>query len=175
STCTTVLTPARTSKGFKSVAVQMESMPWILAWNYNGCLLESQLSHATDSTKADRLKSLTSPSGKVTHPDANMAFDLRPTDDVLPWPGDDTALAKAILMANLSSYGLEVIFKANILKNESLTDELQRYKEHVRMFEKRQNVDLSSREKFIESQMDDLIREKNAKVASFEKEIDTLK
>ncbi|GJV84811.1 hypothetical protein Tco_1524709 [Tanacetum coccineum] len=23
----------------------------------------------------------------VTHPDANMAFDLRPTEDVLPWPG----------------------------------------------------------------------------------------
>ncbi|GJY95429.1 hypothetical protein Tco_0511790 [Tanacetum coccineum] len=55
--------------------------------------------------------------------------------------------------------------QANILKNESLTAELQRYKEHVRMFEKRQNVDLSSREKFIESQMDDLIHEKNAKRA----------
>ncbi|GJT28280.1 retrovirus-related pol polyprotein from transposon TNT 1-94 [Tanacetum coccineum] len=24
---------------------------------------------------------------QVTHPDANMAFDLRPTEDVLPWPG----------------------------------------------------------------------------------------
>ncbi|GJS84819.1 hypothetical protein Tco_0751360 [Tanacetum coccineum] len=24
----------------------------------------------------------------VTHPDANMAFDLRPTEDVLPWPGN---------------------------------------------------------------------------------------
>ncbi|GJW47574.1 hypothetical protein Tco_0079220 [Tanacetum coccineum] len=24
--------------------------------------------------------------GEVTHLDANMAFDLRPTEDVLPWP-----------------------------------------------------------------------------------------
>ncbi|GJW34413.1 hypothetical protein Tco_0054445 [Tanacetum coccineum] len=27
------------------------------------------------------------PAENVTHPDANMAFDLRQTEDVLPWPG----------------------------------------------------------------------------------------
>ncbi|GJR06633.1 hypothetical protein Tco_0529617 [Tanacetum coccineum] len=63
----------------------------------------------------------------------------------------------------------------NKIENESLTADLARYKERVKQFEERQNVDLSSREKFIESQMDDMIRDKNAKFAAFQKEIDTLK
>ncbi|GJU45204.1 hypothetical protein Tco_1202470 [Tanacetum coccineum] len=59
--------------------------------------------------------------------------------------------------------------------NESLTAELERYKERVKILEQRFNVDLSSREKFIDSQMDDMIRIKNTKFAAFETEIDTLK
>ncbi|GJU36496.1 hypothetical protein Tco_1184850 [Tanacetum coccineum] len=46
--------------------------------------------------------------------------------------------------------------------NESLTVELERYKERVRMFEERQKVDLNDREKYIESQMNDMILNKNA-------------
>ncbi|GJW37073.1 retrovirus-related pol polyprotein from transposon TNT 1-94 [Tanacetum coccineum] len=46
--------------------------------------------------------------------------------------------------------------------NESLTTELERYKERVKTFEQRLNIDLSSREKMIDSQMDDMIREKLA-------------
>ncbi|GJS67594.1 retrovirus-related pol polyprotein from transposon TNT 1-94 [Tanacetum coccineum] len=46
--------------------------------------------------------------------------------------------------------------------NESITAELERYKERVKTFEQRLNVDLSSREKMIDSQMDDMIREKLA-------------
>ncbi|GKE97300.1 hypothetical protein Tco_0020651, partial [Tanacetum coccineum] len=53
--------------------------------------------------------------------------------------------------------------KANQEKNnESLTSELERYKEHVKTFEQRLNVDLSKREKMIDSQMDDMIKEKLA-------------
>ncbi|GJT33815.1 hypothetical protein Tco_0924234 [Tanacetum coccineum] len=49
--------------------------------------------------------------------------------------------------------------KANQEKqNESLTAELERYKERVKTFEQRLNIDLSSREKLIDSQKDDMIR-----------------
>nr|GEU43700.1 hypothetical protein [Tanacetum cinerariifolium] len=46
--------------------------------------------------------------------------------------------------------------------NESITAELGRYKERVKTFEQRLNIDLSSREKMIDSQMNDMIREKLA-------------
>ncbi|GJX21547.1 hypothetical protein Tco_0225992 [Tanacetum coccineum] len=53
--------------------------------------------------------------------------------------------------------------KANKEQNiESITAELERYKERVKTFEQRLNIDLSSREKMIDSQMDDMIREKLA-------------
>ncbi|GJY06078.1 retrovirus-related pol polyprotein from transposon TNT 1-94 [Tanacetum coccineum] len=57
--------------------------------------------------------------------------------------------------------------------NESLTAELKRYKECVTIFEQRQNVDLNKCENY--SQMDDLIRNRNAKLTAFQQEIDTLK
>ncbi|GKB49820.1 hypothetical protein Tco_0900573, partial [Tanacetum coccineum] len=46
--------------------------------------------------------------------------------------------------------------------NESLTAEFERYKERVKTFEQRLNIDLSTREKIIDSQMDDIIKEKLA-------------
>ncbi|GJV09802.1 retrovirus-related pol polyprotein from transposon TNT 1-94 [Tanacetum coccineum] len=46
--------------------------------------------------------------------------------------------------------------------NESVTAELERYKERVKTFEQRLNIDLSSREKMIDSQIDDMIKEKLA-------------
>ncbi|GKA90934.1 hypothetical protein Tco_0812804 [Tanacetum coccineum] len=61
--------------------------------------------------------------------------------------------------------------QTNKMVNESLTAELERYKERVAIF----NVDFNKREKFIDSQMDDLIRNRNAKLAAFPQEIDTLK
>ncbi|GJS98734.1 integrase, catalytic region, zinc finger, CCHC-type containing protein [Tanacetum coccineum] len=48
---------------------------------------------------------------------------------------------------------------------------LMRYKERVKTFEQRLNIDLSSREKLIDSQMDDMIRDRNA----LKQEIDLLK
>ncbi|GKB60975.1 hypothetical protein Tco_0917161 [Tanacetum coccineum] len=44
--------------------------------------------------------------------------------------------------------------------NKSITAEVERYKERIKTFEQRLNIDLSSREKMIDSQMDDMIREK---------------
>ncbi|GJR92104.1 hypothetical protein Tco_0216115 [Tanacetum coccineum] len=63
----------------------------------------------------------------------------------------------------------------NKMVNESLSTELERYKERVTIFEQRQNVDLNKREKLIDSQMDDLIRNKNATLEAFKQEINTLK
>ncbi|GJZ68732.1 retrovirus-related pol polyprotein from transposon TNT 1-94 [Tanacetum coccineum] len=59
--------------------------------------------------------------------------------------------------------------------NESLIAELERYKERVAIFEQRQNVDLNKHEQLIDSQMDDLIRNRNAKFVAFQQEIETLK
>ncbi|GJZ19597.1 hypothetical protein Tco_0556187 [Tanacetum coccineum] len=53
--------------------------------------------------------------------------------------------------------------KANKEQNsESVTVELERYKERVKTFEQRLNIDLSSREKMIDSHIDDMIKEKLA-------------
>ncbi|GKE50845.1 hypothetical protein Tco_1486001 [Tanacetum coccineum] len=46
--------------------------------------------------------------------------------------------------------------------NKSLTAKLERYKKRVKTFEQRLNIDLSTREKMIDSQMDDMIKEKLA-------------
>ncbi|GJS22405.1 retrovirus-related pol polyprotein from transposon TNT 1-94 [Tanacetum coccineum] len=78
---------------------------------------------------------------------------------------DDISNAKAVLMANISNYGSDVISKEKANKeknNESVTAELERYKERVKTVEQRLNIDLSSREKMIDSQMDDMIKEKLA-------------
>nr|GEU88754.1 copia protein [Tanacetum cinerariifolium] len=111
---------------------------------------------------------------------------------------DDVSLAKAVLMANLSSCVLDVLFEdtnsstpndllvlslveqmtdhvahldkenqTNKMVNESLTAELDRYKERAAIFKQRQNVDLNKREKLIDSQMDDLIWNRNAKDVDF--------
>ncbi|GJS15028.1 hypothetical protein Tco_0409500 [Tanacetum coccineum] len=61
--------------------------------------------------------------------------------------------------------------QTNKMVNKSLTAKLKRYKERIAIFEQRLNVDLNKREKLIDSQMDDLIRDRNAKLAeSKEKE-----
>ncbi|GJX87747.1 hypothetical protein Tco_0339761 [Tanacetum coccineum] len=111
---------------------------------------------------------------------------------------DDLSRAQAVLMANISSYGSDVILEAQqdsmILfvieqmseqminhvnnwekankeqNNELITVELERYNERVKTFEQRLNIDLSRREKMIDSQIDDMIRKKLA----LKKQIDSL-
>ncbi|GJX90681.1 hypothetical protein Tco_0344007 [Tanacetum coccineum] len=46
--------------------------------------------------------------------------------------------------------------------NKSLTAKLEKYKERVKTFEQRLNIDLSTREKMIDSQVDDIIKDKLA-------------
>ncbi|GJY27706.1 hypothetical protein Tco_0403473, partial [Tanacetum coccineum] len=59
--------------------------------------------------------------------------------------------------------------------NESLTAELERYKEHIKKFEERKKVDLNDPEKYIDSQMREIIVNRNATFTAFENEIHTLK
>nr|GEY45252.1 retrovirus-related Pol polyprotein from transposon TNT 1-94 [Tanacetum cinerariifolium] len=65
--------------------------------------------------------------------------------------------------------------QTNKMVNELLTAELKRYEERIIIFEQSLNVDLNQMEKLIDSQMDDLNHDRNAKLAAFQKEIDTLK
>ncbi|GJX43452.1 retrovirus-related pol polyprotein from transposon TNT 1-94 [Tanacetum coccineum] len=107
----------------------------------------------------------------ITHNAAYQANDL----DAYDSDCDKISTAKAVLMANLSSYRSDVLFEVNndnLIANEALSAELERYKEQVKLLEERQNVDLGTREKLI---IDDIIQEKNAEFAEFEKEINNLK
>ncbi|GJR72534.1 hypothetical protein Tco_0084899 [Tanacetum coccineum] len=63
----------------------------------------------------------------------------------------------------------------NIIVNETLTAELERYKEQVKLFEQIQKFDLDDREKYIDGQLRKVIVDRNAKVADFEKHIHSLK
>ncbi|GKE34388.1 reverse transcriptase domain-containing protein, partial [Tanacetum coccineum] len=138
----------------------------------------------------------------ITHNATYQADDLDAYDsdlDAYDSDCDDISIAKAVLMANLSSYRSDVLFeylletqnatiqdtnssaqqdamilsvfeqlsnqvtnkvnKDNLIANESLSVELERYKERVKLLEERQNMDLSTKEKLI---IDDIIRDKNA-------------
>nr|GEU60802.1 hypothetical protein [Tanacetum cinerariifolium] len=76
---------------------------------------------------------------------------------------DDISNAKAVLMANISNYGFDIILEATKEpNNESVTVELEGYKERVKTFEQCLNINLSSHEKMIDSQMDDMIKKKLA-------------
>ncbi|GJW37489.1 retrovirus-related pol polyprotein from transposon TNT 1-94 [Tanacetum coccineum] len=106
----------------------------------------------------------------------NAAFQ---TEDLDTYDSDcdDLLTAQAVLMANISNYSSDIISEEKANKeqnNESITVELERYKERVKTFEQRLNIDLSSREKMIDSQMDDMIKEKLAlkeKVDSLEQNL----
>ncbi|GJY65332.1 putative reverse transcriptase domain-containing protein, partial [Tanacetum coccineum] len=57
---------------------------------------------------------------------------------------DEVPTAQASFMSNLSNHNSDVIFE---VINESLTVELERYKERIKIFKQRLNIDLSSRKK----------------------------
>ncbi|GJV84374.1 retrovirus-related pol polyprotein from transposon TNT 1-94 [Tanacetum coccineum] len=92
----------------------------------------------------------------------NAAFQ---TEDLDTYDSDcdDISNAKAVLMDNIFNYGSDVILEEKANKeqnNESVTADLERYNERVKTFEQRLNIDLSCRKKMIDSQMDDMIKEK---------------
>ncbi|GJX95297.1 hypothetical protein Tco_0351095, partial [Tanacetum coccineum] len=162
---------------------------------YGKVLNEEELAFLADLGVAKGLVTQT----VITHNAAYQTDDLDAYDSKY----DDISTGKAVLMANLSSYGSDVLSedinssaqqdsmtlsvfehllnqvtnckkvnRDNLIANESLSAELERYKERVKLLEERQNMDLSTKEKLI---IDDIIRDKNAQFADFEKEINSLK
>nr|GEX70730.1 hypothetical protein [Tanacetum cinerariifolium] len=58
---------------------------------------------------------------------------------------------------------------------ESLTAEFERYKEQIKLFEERRKFDLTDRGNYIDNQLQEVIVDRNAKVADFQNKIHTLK
>nr|GEV64383.1 retrovirus-related Pol polyprotein from transposon TNT 1-94 [Tanacetum cinerariifolium] len=97
--------------------------------------------------------------------------------DVLSEDTNSSAQQDAMILSMFEQLSNQVtnynkVNKNNLIANESLSAELERYKERVKLLEEKQNVDLSTREKLI---MDDIIQEKNAQFVNFEKEVNYLK
>ncbi|GJZ84382.1 hypothetical protein Tco_0649721 [Tanacetum coccineum] len=103
-----------------------------------------------------------------------MQYSEQTHDTTLSAPNDLLVLSLVEQMADHVAH-LDKENQTNKMVNESLITELERYKERITIFEQRLNVDLNLREKLIDSQMDDLIRDRNAKLAAFQKKIHTLK
>ncbi|GJY02560.1 retrovirus-related pol polyprotein from transposon TNT 1-94 [Tanacetum coccineum] len=101
---------------------------------------------------------------------------LQETHNAIVQDTNSSAQQDAMIMSVFEQMSNQVtnsdkINQENKIVNESLTVELKRYKERVKTFEQRLNIDLSSREKIIDSQMDDMIRNRNA----LKQEVDSLK
>nr|GEZ27980.1 hypothetical protein [Tanacetum cinerariifolium] len=76
----------------------------------------------------------------VTHNAPYQADDL----DAYDSDCDEINSAKIALMANLSHYGSDNLAEDNKNVNEILTDELERYKDQVRILKEQNNVDKAS-------------------------------
>ncbi|GJQ93076.1 hypothetical protein Tco_0004215 [Tanacetum coccineum] len=67
---------------------------------------------------------------------------------------------------DLDAFDSDYDDQENKIIHETLTDELERYKEQVKLFEERQKFDLNDREKYIDGQLRQVIVDRNAKVFS---------
>ncbi|GJU53032.1 hypothetical protein Tco_1226746 [Tanacetum coccineum] len=65
--------------------------------------------------------------------------------------------------------------KENKILNDSLTAELEIYKEQIIIFKERHKFDLNDKEKYIDGQLREVIVDRNAKCAYFQNQIHTLK
>nr|GEX31371.1 putative reverse transcriptase domain-containing protein [Tanacetum cinerariifolium] len=86
----------------------------------------------------------------ITHNASYQADDLDAYDSEC----DELHTAKVALMANLSHYGLDALAEINLDNksvNDTLTAELERYKEQVRILKERQNTDLKNKDNVLDS------------------------
>ncbi|GJW26542.1 integrase, catalytic region, zinc finger, CCHC-type containing protein [Tanacetum coccineum] len=65
--------------------------------------------------------------------------------------------------------------KVNKTINESLTADIEIYKDQIKIFKERQKFDLNDREKYIDSQLREVTVDRNAKVSDFQNQIHSLK
>ncbi|GJY85659.1 hypothetical protein Tco_0499685 [Tanacetum coccineum] len=106
------------------------------------------------------------------YPQESQNADIQDTNSSAP---NDLLVLYLVEQITDNVANLDKENQTNKMINESIIAELERYKGRVTIFEQRLNVDLNKREKLIDSQMDDLIRNRNAKFTAFQQEIDTLK
>ncbi|GKD74390.1 hypothetical protein Tco_1332672, partial [Tanacetum coccineum] len=86
----------------------------------------------------------------ITHNAAYQADNL----DAYDSDCDELNSAKVALMANLSHYGSDALAETNLENksfNDTLTAELERYKEQVKVLKEGQNVDLRSNDNISDS------------------------
>ncbi|GJU92451.1 hypothetical protein Tco_1304874 [Tanacetum coccineum] len=93
----------------------------------------------------------------ITHNAAYQADDL----DAYDSDCDELNTAQVALMANLSHFGSDALAEINLNNksvNDTLTAELERYKEQIKVLKEGQNVEITSKDKFSDS------HEQNAKI-----------
>ncbi|GJY25318.1 retrovirus-related pol polyprotein from transposon TNT 1-94 [Tanacetum coccineum] len=90
----------------------------------------------------------------------------RAVQDTNSFPQQDAMILSAFEQLSNQVTNCNKVNKDNLIANESLSTELERYKERVKLLKERQNVDLSTQEKLL---LDDIIQEKENK--NIDKEI----
>ncbi|GJT65915.1 retrovirus-related pol polyprotein from transposon TNT 1-94 [Tanacetum coccineum] len=105
---------------------------------------------------------------------------LKETENTVVQDTSSSAQQEAMIMSMIKEMTNQVakrneVDKENKIINESLTTELERYKEQIKLFKKRQQFNLNDKEKYIDGQLRKVIVDKNAKVADFENQIHLLK
>ncbi|GKC35695.1 hypothetical protein Tco_1048079 [Tanacetum coccineum] len=97
------------------------------------------------------------------------------TADTSPSAHQDVMIMSVIEEMNNQVAKCNKVDKENKIIHESLTTELKRYKEQIKLFEERQQFYLNDREKYIDSKLRKVIVDKNAKVTDSENQIHLLK
>ncbi|GJU43971.1 hypothetical protein Tco_1201237 [Tanacetum coccineum] len=119
---------------------------------------------------------------KITSDSNMISYEqyLKETENTVVQDTSSSAQQEAIIMSVIEERNNQVskcnkVDKENKMINESLTAELERYKEQIKLFEERHKFDLNDKEKYIDSQLRKVIVDKNTKVADFENHIHSLK
>ncbi|GKA27061.1 retrovirus-related pol polyprotein from transposon TNT 1-94 [Tanacetum coccineum] len=129
----------------------------------------------------EQLSALQNPNTDITSDSNIISYEqyLQETDVQVVHGTSPNVQQDEILMFVINEMTSQVamcnkVQQENKLVNETLTAELERYKEQIKIFEQRQKFDLTDREKYIDGQLRQVIVDRNAKVADFEKQIHLL-
>ncbi|GJX65379.1 hypothetical protein Tco_0299722 [Tanacetum coccineum] len=159
----------------------IESRPRNVAWFKEKLMLaeaqeagqildEEQLAFLTDLAKAVLMANLSSCDPEVL---SELPYSDSYPNDMINQdtnPSAPNSLLVLSLVEQMTDHvpHLDKENQTNKMVNESLTTELERYKERITIFEEKLNIDLNQRKKLIDSQMDNLIRDRNAKLVAFQ-------
>ncbi|GJX16548.1 hypothetical protein Tco_0217380, partial [Tanacetum coccineum] len=152
-------------------------------WESNRLKEQQDVCTAKDDTRDLRINIVYTREGLVL-----MNFDIEEdvtmkggkTKNTIIQDNPSSAQQDAMIMSVIEEMSNQVskcneVNKENKTVNETLTVKLERYKEQIKIFEERQKFDLTDREKYIDSQMREVIVDRNAKVADFQNQIHKLK